>query len=62
MGIFWSCLSTIAACCSYSIVLGYDSNKYTLIFGAIAGALIGLDFKLSEIKNEMKSTQSKRFS
>ena len=54
MGIFWGCLCTIIGCCSYSIVLGYDLNKYTFIVAAIAGALVGLDFKLSEIKNAIK--------
>jgi hypothetical protein len=52
----------MAGCCSYSILLGDEPSKYTLIFGAIAGALIGIDFKLSEIKNEIKSIQSKRLS
>ena len=60
MGIFWSCLLCMAGCCSYSILLGDEPSKYTLIFGAIAGALIGIDFKLSEIKNEIKNTHSKR--
>ncbi len=62
MGIFWSCLFSIAGCCSYTILLGDDPSKYTVIFGAIVGALIGIDFKLSEIKNEIKSIQSKRLS
>lgn len=54
MGIFLSCVASILGCCSYSILLGDQPNKYTLILGAIAGALIGIDFKLSEIKSEIR--------
>jgi hypothetical protein len=62
VGIFWSSLCSIAACSSYSILLGYELNKYTLIFAVIAGVFIGIDFKLSVIKNEIKNIQSKRLS
>lgn len=59
MGIFWSCLFTVLGSCSYSIAYGFEINKYTVICASIAGALIGLDFRLREIKNEIQASRAK---
>ncbi len=59
VGIFWSCVFTILGSCSASIVYGFEVNKYTVICAGIAGFLIGLDFRLRELKNEINASRAK---
>lgn len=59
MGIFWSCVFTVLCTCSSSISYGFEVNKYTVICAAIVGAIIGLDFRLREIKNEIQASITK---
>jgi len=59
MGIFWSCVFTVLSTCSYSFAYGFEVNKYTVICASIAGALIGLDFRLREIRNEIQESRTR---
>lgn len=59
MGVFWSCVLMVLCTCSYSIAYGFEVNKYTLICAGIAGILIGLDFRLREIRNEIQASKAK---
>lgn len=59
MGIFWSCVLTVLGSCSYSIAYGFEVNKYTVICASIVGILIGLDFRLREIRNEIQANKAR---
>lgn len=59
MGIFWSCVLTVLSSCSFSITYGFEVNKYTVICASIVGALIGLDFRLREIRDEIQASKTR---
>ena len=53
MSIFWSCFWSAIGGCIISWLFGDTPDKYTIIFCAVLGGVIGLDSALSDIKESI---------
>lgn len=61
MGIFWSCFWSVIVGCTVSYLFFDGPGKHEVIYLCILGVIIGLDSALSEIKNEIKRIEIRKY-